>query len=136
VTERGIGTLQGPATAEVVPDDVRVTASACLSALKRFADLDWDRPARDLEWSCRTTLCSYPFGAPLLLDQPRDALDRAAALGPGRPLAAGRGAFGCLRGTGRAARRGVRRLRRPARAERMTGEAPTHRDSPPWRAMK
>jgi hypothetical protein len=46
----------GPATAEVVPDDVRVTASACLSTLKRFADLDWDRPARDLEWSCRTTL--------------------------------------------------------------------------------
>jgi hypothetical protein len=45
-----------PETDMVTPKDVREVASACHQALKPFADLDWDRPAGDLEWSCRTTL--------------------------------------------------------------------------------
>jgi hypothetical protein len=40
----------------VTPKDVRETASACRDALKALTDLDWDRPAGDLEWSCRATL--------------------------------------------------------------------------------
>ena len=40
----------------VTPQDVRETASACRRALEPVADADWDSPAGDLEWSCRTTL--------------------------------------------------------------------------------
>jgi uncharacterized protein (TIGR03083 family) len=40
----------------VTPRDVRETAAACRRALQPHADLDWDAPAGDLEWSCRTTL--------------------------------------------------------------------------------
>jgi uncharacterized protein (TIGR03083 family) len=44
------------ATASVTPQDVRQTAEACRRALRPVADRDWDAPAGDLEWSCRTTL--------------------------------------------------------------------------------
>jgi uncharacterized protein (TIGR03083 family) len=40
----------------VTPQDVCETASACRRALQPLVDLDWDAPAGDLEWSCRTTL--------------------------------------------------------------------------------
>jgi hypothetical protein len=50
------GPTAGPATATVTPQDVRQTASMCRRALQPFADADWDSPAGDLEWSCRTTL--------------------------------------------------------------------------------
>jgi hypothetical protein len=69
------------------PEDVRETASACRRALKPFLDLDWDRSAGDLEWSCRTTLAHTLGRAPLLCNRPRDALDRGATLKPGRLLA-------------------------------------------------
>ena len=48
--------MTGPATATVTPQDVRETASACRRALQPVTDADWDRPAGDLAWSCRTTL--------------------------------------------------------------------------------
>ncbi len=40
----------------ITPDDIRETASVCRRALQPAADLNWDRSAGDLEWSCRTTL--------------------------------------------------------------------------------
>lgn len=40
---------------ELTPDLVRRTDAATRLALDRFADADWSRPARDLEWSCWTT---------------------------------------------------------------------------------
>jgi hypothetical protein len=40
----------------VTPQDVRQTASVCRRALQPVADMDWDSPAGDLQWSCRTTL--------------------------------------------------------------------------------
>jgi hypothetical protein len=43
-------------TGVVMPQDVRQTASACRRALQPLADLHWDIPAGDLEWSCRMTL--------------------------------------------------------------------------------
>jgi len=43
-------------TGTVTPEDVRATASACRRALEPVAHADWDRPAGELEWSCRTTL--------------------------------------------------------------------------------
>ncbi|MCI0632843.1 MAG: hypothetical protein L0206_02850 [Actinobacteria bacterium] len=46
----------GPTAAIVMPDDVRTTASLCRRTLEPYADDDWDRPAGELEWSCRTTL--------------------------------------------------------------------------------
>jgi uncharacterized protein (TIGR03083 family) len=48
--------MTGPATAMVTPLDVRQAASVCCRALQPVADLDWDSPAGDLEWSCRATL--------------------------------------------------------------------------------
>ena len=48
--------MTGPATAMVTPEDVRQTASVCRRALQPVANSDWDSPAGDLEWSCRTTL--------------------------------------------------------------------------------
>ncbi|MEX2421758.1 MAG: hypothetical protein WD670_08075, partial [Actinomycetota bacterium] len=42
--------------ATVTPEDVRATASVCRRALEPSVDSDWDRPAGELEWSCRTTL--------------------------------------------------------------------------------
>ena len=45
-----------PTAVSVLPEDVRDTASACRRALELSADADWDRPAGELEWSCRTTL--------------------------------------------------------------------------------
>jgi hypothetical protein len=48
--------MTAPATAAVTPLDVRQTASICRRALQPAADADWDSPAGDLEWSCRTTL--------------------------------------------------------------------------------
>jgi hypothetical protein len=47
--------MAGSATA-VTPEDVYETASVCRHALKPAAEMDWDHPAGDLEWSCRTTL--------------------------------------------------------------------------------
>jgi hypothetical protein len=47
--------MTGSATA-LTPEDVYETASACRRALRPVAEVDWDRPASDLEWSCRTTL--------------------------------------------------------------------------------
>jgi uncharacterized protein (TIGR03083 family) len=44
------------ATASVTPQDVRQTAEVCRRALRPVVDMDWDAPAGDLEWSCRTTL--------------------------------------------------------------------------------
>jgi uncharacterized protein (TIGR03083 family) len=43
-------------TAAVTPGDVRATASACRGVLEPVTNADWDRPAAELEWSCRTTL--------------------------------------------------------------------------------
>src|SRR4029453_4866942 len=40
----------------VTPQDVRQTASVCRRALQPVADTEWDSPAGDLQWSCRTTL--------------------------------------------------------------------------------
>jgi hypothetical protein len=40
----------------VTLQDVRQTASVCRRALQPVADKDWDSPAGDLQWSCRTTL--------------------------------------------------------------------------------
>lgn len=40
----------------ITPDDIRETASVCRHALQPAAHLNWDRPAGDLKWSCRTTL--------------------------------------------------------------------------------
>jgi hypothetical protein len=47
--------MAGSATA-VTPEDVYTTASAVQRALQRAVEVDWNRPARDLKWSCRTTL--------------------------------------------------------------------------------
>jgi hypothetical protein len=47
--------MAGSATA-VTPEDVYETASACRRTLTPVAAVHWDRPAGDLEWSCRTTL--------------------------------------------------------------------------------
>jgi uncharacterized protein (TIGR03083 family) len=44
------------AAASVTPQDIRQTAQACHRALRPVTDMDWDAPAGDLEWSCRTTL--------------------------------------------------------------------------------
>jgi hypothetical protein len=40
----------------VLPEDIRATALTCHGALLPFADADWELPAGELEWSCRTTL--------------------------------------------------------------------------------
>ena len=40
----------------VWPEDVRATASVCRRVLEPVTDADWDGPAGELEWSCRTTL--------------------------------------------------------------------------------
>lgn len=44
------------ATQAPTPAVVRATASVCRDVLEPFADADWDGPAGELEWSCRTTL--------------------------------------------------------------------------------
>jgi hypothetical protein len=51
-----VGPMTGSETASVTPQDIRQTAEACRRALGPVADLDWDAPAGDLQWSCRTTL--------------------------------------------------------------------------------
>jgi Mycothiol maleylpyruvate isomerase N-terminal domain len=38
------------------PKDLLAVAAACRGALDPFVEADWERPAGDLEWSCRTTL--------------------------------------------------------------------------------
>ena len=45
-----------PTAAIVLPEDVDATASSCRRALEPSVDADWDRPAGELEWSCRATL--------------------------------------------------------------------------------
>lgn len=40
----------------VTPEDVLVAAASCRRTLEPLVDRDWDRPAGDLEWSCRRTL--------------------------------------------------------------------------------
>lgn len=48
--------MTDPTTAAIIPGDIRDTASVCLRTLRPVLGRDWDRPAGDLEWSCRTTL--------------------------------------------------------------------------------
>jgi uncharacterized protein (TIGR03083 family) len=72
--------MTGPVTATVTPQDVRQTASACRHALQPVTDTDWDSPAGDLQWSCRTTLAHvlaallyYAVNLTLRSTQPRSS---------------------------------------------------------------
>ena len=55
-----------PTAAIVLPEDVDATASSCRRALEPSVDADSDRPAGELEWSCRATLAPCPGGPSLL----------------------------------------------------------------------
>jgi hypothetical protein len=100
--------MTGPATAMVTPLDVRQAASVCCRALQPVADLDWDSPTGDLEWSCRATLGHVLAALLYYAINPHDPFDRAAALRPGGPVAPGPGAPRRHGGTGRAPHGGVR----------------------------
>ena len=51
-----VTTLVRLAAMVVTPDDLRSSAQVCRRALEPFVDAEWDGPAGELEWSCRTTL--------------------------------------------------------------------------------
>jgi hypothetical protein len=117
----------------LTPQDVRETAAACRRALQPLADLDWDAPAGDLEWSCRTTL-SHTLSA--LLFYAVNLTLRSTSRGPpGRRTRRyrSRSCWTRWRDGPRCWRR-CPRPRRPRLAGRTSGGWPTRRGSPPWPA--
>ena len=109
------------ATQAPTPADVRATASVCRDVLERFADADWDGPAGELEWSCRTNLAHvlaallyYAINLATRSTEPRFS-------GQSRPIAPDRGAPRRIGWEGRGPSPRCARHLRPALAGPTTG---------------
>jgi hypothetical protein len=113
--------MTDPVTASVTPQDVRQTASVCRHALQPVADMNWDSPASDLQWSCRTTWDMCWPRSPTTPSISR--FGRPSRGRPGRPTHRCRSPSCWTRWRdGPRSLRRCARLRHPMLAERMSGD--------------